>query len=186
MVDETGRIPADSIWINTVLPDGRSKSISRFLETVAFDSNAMDSMNDDGEDSFDSLDEGNQGKGDQDCAATRKAAIVKIAPTVVEEEEEEEDGDEDESDSESYPHSVQIRIVKAEGLLAKDLGGTSDPFARLEVDMKKSSSFVTRTIPKTVDPLWDESFDVACNQESSQILICKCGVRKVGAVIVLE
>lgn len=187
MVDETGRIPADSIWLNAALMDGQCKSICRFLERVAADTDDLDRIDDDGDDSFDIL---HQGEGKSGTEGSRPGARkVQIASAVTvgrgdgvekeeiesgddEDEVETEDEDEIESDTRSYQHSIEIRIVKAEGLLAKDRGGTSDPFARIEVDKRKSDSFVTKTIPKTVDPLWDESFHVPCNLEST-ILICE-------------
>ena len=64
---------------------------------------------------------------------------------------------------------MEIRVVEARDLLAADRGGTSDPFAVLEVldgpngkvldlAVAGSSKVRTKTIKKTLAPKWDETF----------------------------
>ena len=48
---------------------------------------------------------------------------------------------------------ILINIVKAEGLLAKDKGGTSDPFAEVRYGKQIKK---TRVIQKTLNPEWNE------------------------------
>ena len=51
---------------------------------------------------------------------------------------------------------VTVTVIKAEGLLAKDKGGTSDPFAELVMGKQLKK---TKVIDKTLNPVWDETFD---------------------------
>eukprot|EP00283_Hemiselmis_rufescens_P016032 CAMPEP_0173465630 /NCGR_PEP_ID=MMETSP1357-20121228/71984_1 /TAXON_ID=77926 /ORGANISM="Hemiselmis rufescens, Strain PCC563" /LENGTH=348 /DNA_ID=CAMNT_0014433623 /DNA_START=12 /DNA_END=1054 /DNA_ORIENTATION=+ len=46
-------------------------------------------------------------------------------------------------------------VRSARGLLAADSGGTSDPYCEVTIGKKKRK---TKTIPKTLDPTWEESF----------------------------
>ena len=56
-------------------------------------------------------------------------------------------------------HTVTIRVLRAEGLLAKDKGGTSDPFVELRIEKQKFKT----VIPKTLDPGWNETFSCDCD-----------------------
>ena len=47
-------------------------------------------------------------------------------------------------------------MVKAEGLLPKDKGGTSDPFAELKLGSQVKK---TKVAAKTLNPVWNETFD---------------------------
>ena len=53
------------------------------------------------------------------------------------------------------PDGGQVRLVSASNLMAKDRGGTSDPFAILELAGTKHRS---QTIMKTLNPTWNEAF----------------------------
>ena len=46
-----------------------------------------------------------------------------------------------------------IKVVAARNLTAKDKGGTSDPFARIEYG---DQAFETKVIYKNLNPRWDE------------------------------
>ena len=50
---------------------------------------------------------------------------------------------------------LRIRVRSAEKLAARDIWGTSDPYCVLSVG---SSSARSRTIPRTLDPTWDQEF----------------------------
>lgn len=50
---------------------------------------------------------------------------------------------------------VTVTVRRAEGVLAKDKGGTSDPFAQVVLGKQK---FKTRVIEKSLHPEWDETF----------------------------
>jgi hypothetical protein len=51
--------------------------------------------------------------------------------------------------------SLEVRVVSASNLMAKDRGGTSDPFVSLELAGTKHRS---QTIMQTLNPPWDERF----------------------------
>jgi len=55
--------------------------------------------------------------------------------------------------SPSGPHKIMIKVVAARNLTAKDKGGTSDPFARIEYG---DQAFETKVIYKNLNPRWDE------------------------------
>jgi len=55
-----------------------------------------------------------------------------------------------------YPMTHLFLRDKAEGLLAKDRSGTSDPFA--EIYLGGILKFKTRVVAKTLHPEWNETF----------------------------
>ena len=57
--------------------------------------------------------------------------------------------------------SVRVTIESGRGLLAADVGGTSDPYVKLQI---AGEEFMTKTIRKTVNPDWDESFTIEGHQ----------------------
>ena len=67
------------------------------------------------------------------------------------------------SDKEFVAKSVvRVSVRAAEGLLAADRGGTSDPYAEAELvvldtgkPIKKTRKTKTKTIKKTLDPVWN-------------------------------
>jgi len=50
---------------------------------------------------------------------------------------------------------LRVRVLKAQGLVAKDKGGTSDPLAQLLLGSQKRE---TKVVPKTLSPEWNEEF----------------------------
>lgn len=74
---------------------------------------------------------------------------------------------------------VSIAILEARGLAAKDRNGLSDPFCeiRLVIDGKKEDpKYDTRTVEKTLSPVWKERF-VFINEnlsKKSAQLVVKC------------
>ena len=46
-----------------------------------------------------------------------------------------------------------VRVVEAQGLRSADIGGTSDPFAVLELG---NARVQTHTEQKTLDPTWEK------------------------------
>ena len=62
--------------------------------------------------------------------------------------------DVDDSDLESlhrYPHTIQVQIVRAEGLTTTDLGGASDPFVELMVDDRHNTQDRAATISENLN-----------------------------------
>ena len=51
---------------------------------------------------------------------------------------------------------LEVHVISARDLMAKDRGGTSDPYVLLELGKEKHR---TKTIKKTLNPSWDETFD---------------------------
>eukprot|EP00961_Rhodomonas_salina_P198990 2684117-Rhodomonas_salina.1 len=50
---------------------------------------------------------------------------------------------------------LEVVVHKAEGLVAKDRGGTSDPFCEVKLGKQRQK---TKVKPKTLNPNWDETF----------------------------
>ena len=48
-----------------------------------------------------------------------------------------------------------VRVVEAKGLRSADIGGTSDPFAVLELGNTRVQTF---TDHRTLDPAWEKVF----------------------------
>jgi len=65
-----------------------------------------------------------------------------------------------------------VRVIEARGLKAADWGGTSDPFTELRI---KASTIVhkTRTIKKTLNPMWNEEFILYPTNTDTDILSVK-------------
>ena len=54
-----------------------------------------------------------------------------------------------------------VTVVKAVNLLSKDSNGLSDPYVVLKVG---AARYRTRTVPETLDPVFDETFVLSVNQ----------------------
>ncbi|KAI9243823.1 hypothetical protein BDA99DRAFT_529801 [Phascolomyces articulosus] len=61
-----------------------------------------------------------------------------------------------------------IRVVRAENLQALDNNGLSDPYVVLEINKKETAK--TRTVYKTLNPRWDQTFDVWLNERDVEVL----------------
>ena len=62
---------------------------------------------------------------------------------------------EDHSSSSFKNLQILVRLLEAKDILAADRGGTSDPYATLEVEQEKFTSQVQK---KTLKPKWKEKF----------------------------
>ena len=72
---------------------------------------------------------------------------------------------------------IQVTVVRAEGLLAKDRSGTSDPFVELFVKEPRSyrpRHVQTPVVKKSLDPSWDRNneFKLSVADESAAVLVC--------------
>ncbi|KAI9317539.1 hypothetical protein BX666DRAFT_2026816 [Dichotomocladium elegans] len=61
-----------------------------------------------------------------------------------------------------------IRVVKAEDLKALDNNGLSDPYVSLFINRREIAR--TRTVYKSLNPRWDQSFDVTVSERMANVL----------------
>ncbi|KAA8636370.1 hypothetical protein SMACR_02692 [Sordaria macrospora] len=66
---------------------------------------------------------------------------------------------------------LDVKIIQARNLAAKDRGGTSDPYLVLTLGDAK---YTTSTIPKTLDPIWNEHYQFPINGTTSLTLAAIC------------
>jgi hypothetical protein len=168
--DETGRVASDSIWLNAHMSERQIASLSDFLETMRLNMGANVTFGEENDEDF-AVDSDEDLKDTSDDASDHLKTFKMSAIGEEGEEgatEEEDAGESDDSDQD-YPHSLVVRIVRAENLAAKDRGGTSDPFACLLVDGRRTRVNKTITIPKTLDPVWDAEFNLDCDFDKSVV-----------------
>jgi Ca2+-dependent lipid-binding protein len=66
---------------------------------------------------------------------------------------------------EECPAVLHIKVCQARDLIAADSNGTSDPYARIHIGDDVKGGVKTRHLPKTLNPVWNESFTLFVSQE---------------------
>merc|ERR1712137_373269 len=62
--------------------------------------------------------------------------------------------------------TVGVRLLTAASLLAADLNGSSDPYCTFKLE---NSSYRSKCIPKTLNPTWNENFELSFEEDSSVV-----------------
>lgn len=73
---------------------------------------------------------------------------------------------------------LTITLVDGKNLVAKDFGGTSDPYCIFKISTY--ASYKSKTVKKTLNPVWNETFSMTVNNPNTDeyvvvifLLTCK-------------
>ena len=186
IADATSRLPADSVWLNENLQESQARVLSAHLERMSRKGATIDDgevHEEDEENDESELSPLAVGAEDNNGSLSRTGSGFDtgnggkpVSFQAIREDEgddsPDDDGEDDVDDSDleslhRYPHTIQVQIVKAEGLIAKDLGGTSDPFVKLLVDDRHNTQHRTATVSKNLNPVWNQTFEIGCDAMTS-------------------
>lgn len=65
--------------------------------------------------------------------------------------------------------SIQIKLVEAEGLAAKDSNGFSDPYVIVSIGPGPDQTYRSKTVKKSLSPKWNEEFVLRLSGDSKEI-----------------
>ena len=100
----------------------------------------------------------------------RKSASVRPITALADVPEDESIEDNSRPETAAPKIRVIVTLLKAQGLVAKDKNGFSDPFAEVLLGAQKVA---TKHVPKTLDPEWDETFtlDMPNGEDSLEVVL---------------
>ncbi len=100
----------------------------------------------------------------------RKSASVRPITALADVPEDESIEDNSRPETAAPKMRVIVTLLKAQGLVAKDKNGFSDPFAEVLLGAQKVA---TKHVPKTLDPEWDETFtlDMPNGEDSLEVVL---------------
>ncbi|OHT00693.1 hypothetical protein TRFO_32557 [Tritrichomonas foetus] len=68
---------------------------------------------------------------------------------------------------------LHVKVCEAHDLIAADIGGKSDPYCKLKLKSfgKKDKALKTKTIKETLDPVWNQEFDLTSKSPADDVLL---------------
>jgi hypothetical protein len=69
------------------------------------------------------------------------------------------------------PAVLYISVLKARDLIAADSGGTSDPYVRIHVGSEIANGKKTKVIKKTLNPEWNEHFEINIREKQRKDML---------------
>ncbi len=57
-------------------------------------------------------------------------------------------------------YSLVVKVLEAKNLIGKDCNGLSDPYVRVAIDNHQMEMEKTKSLKKTLNPVWNEQFSL--------------------------
>ena len=76
--------------------------------------------------------------------------------------------------------SIHVRVIEAHNLHAADVDGKSDPYCVIRVNSDKKKKYKTKVVNSSLDPTWNQDFDIPYQSEDDKLLIVIYDHDKVG------